>query len=178
MPLFFVYFWFFFFITYIHSFNHNTFIRRHSLKPLSISSSLVCSVGKASLWCRAENWTRACLTANRRAANWATPHHAEPRRTILSHAAPYWATLHHNWATPHHNWATPHHNWATPHHMVRCLHCYTLWNDWKLLIFHRTEFLCRRANMCKFHNNGVKRTSTVENINIFCSIILSVVRYV
>ncbi len=39
----FVYIWF---ITYIHSFNHNTFIRRHSLKPLSISSSLVCSVGK------------------------------------------------------------------------------------------------------------------------------------
>ncbi len=43
------------FITYIHSFNHNTFIRRHSLKPLSISSSLVCSVGKTSLWCRAGN---------------------------------------------------------------------------------------------------------------------------
>jgi hypothetical protein len=40
------------FITYIHSFNHNTFIRRHSLKLLSISSSLVCSVGK--LPCGAE----------------------------------------------------------------------------------------------------------------------------
>ncbi len=104
-----------FFITYINSFDHNTFIRRHSLKPLSISSSLMCSVGKTSLWCRAENRTRACLTASRRAANWATPHHlshaapcwatphhTEPRRTILSHAAPYWATPHHNWATPHH----------------------------------------------------------------------------
>ncbi len=54
---------FWFFITYIHSFNHNTFIRRHSLKPLSISSSLVCSVGITSLWGRAENRTRACLTA-------------------------------------------------------------------------------------------------------------------
>ncbi len=63
------------FITFIHSLNHNTFIRRHSLKLLSISSSLVCSVGKTSLWCRAENRTRACLTASRRAANWATPHH-------------------------------------------------------------------------------------------------------
>jgi hypothetical protein len=38
-----------FYITFIHSFNHNTFIRLHSLKPLSISSSLVCSVGKTSL---------------------------------------------------------------------------------------------------------------------------------
>ncbi len=72
----------------IPSFNHNPFIRRHSLKPLSISSSLVCSVGKTSLWCRAENWTRACLTASRRTAKWAAPHHSEPRRTILSHAAP------------------------------------------------------------------------------------------
>ncbi len=66
---------FWFFITYIHSFNHNTFIHRHSLKPLSISSSLVCSVGETSLWGRAENRTRACLTASRRAANWATPPH-------------------------------------------------------------------------------------------------------
>ncbi len=41
------------FITYIHSFNHNTFIRLHSLKPLSTSSSLVCSVGKTNLWRRA-----------------------------------------------------------------------------------------------------------------------------
>ncbi len=72
----------YFFITYKHSFNHNTFIRLHSLKPLSISSSLVCSVGKTSLWCRAENRTRACLRASQHAANWATPHHNEPRRTI------------------------------------------------------------------------------------------------
>jgi hypothetical protein len=85
MPLF---LFIFDFITYIHSFNHNTFIRSHSLKPLSISSSLVCSVGKTSLWCMAENRTRACLTASRLAANWATPHHNEPCRTILSHAAP------------------------------------------------------------------------------------------
>ncbi len=88
---------FIFFIKYIHSFNHNTFIRRHSLKPLSVSSSLVCSVGKTSLWCRAENRTRACLTASRRAANWTTPHHK------LNHAAPL------NWTTPHHDWTTPHH---------------------------------------------------------------------
>jgi hypothetical protein len=89
---------FWFFITYIHSFNHNTFIRRHSLKPLSISSSPVCSVGETSLWGRAENRTRDCLTASRRAANWATPPHlTEPRRPIqLSHAAPYWATPPHS----------------------------------------------------------------------------------
>ncbi len=31
--------------------------------------------GKTSLWCRAENRTRACLPASRRATNWATPHH-------------------------------------------------------------------------------------------------------
>ncbi len=67
------------FITYIHSFiqshSYNTFIHRHSLRPLSISPLLVRSVGNTSLWCWAENWTRACLTASRRATNWATTHH-------------------------------------------------------------------------------------------------------
>ncbi len=58
-----------------HSHSYNTFIHRHLLRPLSISSSLVCSVGNISLRCRAENRTRACLTASRRATNWATPHH-------------------------------------------------------------------------------------------------------
>jgi hypothetical protein len=42
--------YFSYFITYIHSFiqshSYNKFIHRHSLRPLSISSSLVCSVGK------------------------------------------------------------------------------------------------------------------------------------
>ncbi len=54
---------------------YNTFIRRHLPRSLSISSSLVCSVGKTSLWCRAKNRTQACLTSSRRATNWATPHH-------------------------------------------------------------------------------------------------------
>ncbi len=39
----------------------------HSPASLLISSSLVSSLGKTSLWCRAENRTRACLTASRRA---------------------------------------------------------------------------------------------------------------
>ncbi len=77
---------FHFFITYIHTFiqshSYNTFIHRHSLEPLSISSSLESSVGRPSLWCRAENQTRACLTGSQHATNWATPHHK------LSHAAP------------------------------------------------------------------------------------------
>jgi hypothetical protein len=38
--------------TYIHSI---TFIRHHSPGLLSISVSLVSSVGKTSLWCQAEN---------------------------------------------------------------------------------------------------------------------------
>ncbi len=83
MPLFLFIFHIFYNIhTFIQSHSHNTFIRRHSLGPLSISSSLESSVGRPSLWCRAENRTRACLTASRRATNWATPHHV--------------------WATPHH----------------------------------------------------------------------------
>jgi hypothetical protein len=63
---------FHFFITYIHSFSHSytTFIRRHSPGPLSISSSLESSVGRPSLWCRAENRTPACLTASRRCNIW------------------------------------------------------------------------------------------------------------
>ncbi len=63
-----------YFLTYMHSFNHSTFICRHSLKPLSISSSLVCSVGKTSLWCRAKkNQTQACHTASRRELSHAAP---------------------------------------------------------------------------------------------------------
>jgi hypothetical protein len=62
--------------TFIQSHSYNTFIHRHSLRPLSISSLLVCSVEYTSLWCRAEVRTRACLTASRRAIP------TEPRRTI------------------------------------------------------------------------------------------------
>ncbi len=84
--------------TFIQSHSYNTFIHRHSLGPLSISSSLESSVGRPSLWCRAENRTRACLTRyllSHATPYWATQHHTEPRRTILSHATPYWATPHH-----------------------------------------------------------------------------------
>ncbi len=84
----FVYFSYFYDIhTFIQSHSYNTFIHRHSLRPVSISSSLVCSVGKTSLWCRTENRTRACLTARRRATNWATPHHywATPHQITLLH---------------------------------------------------------------------------------------------
>jgi hypothetical protein len=65
MPLF-LFIFHIFIHTYIHSITiHSSASIRWSL--LSISSSLVCSVGKTSLWCRAENRTRACLTASRRA---------------------------------------------------------------------------------------------------------------
>ncbi len=56
-----------------------TFIHLQSPRPLSISSLHLCSVGKTSLWCRAENRTRACLPASRRATNWATPHLWNPQ---------------------------------------------------------------------------------------------------
>ncbi len=74
----FVYFSYFFMTYIIHTFVqshlYNTFIRRHSLGPLSISSSLESSVGRPSPWFRAENQTWACLTASRRDTNWAAPH--------------------------------------------------------------------------------------------------------
>jgi len=59
MPLFLFLFHIFFYNihtlhTFIQSHSYNTFIRRHSLGSLSISSSLESSVGKTSLWCRAE----------------------------------------------------------------------------------------------------------------------------
>ncbi len=89
MPLFLFIFIFYNIHTFIQPHSYNTFIHCHSLRPLSISSSLVCSVGKTSLWCRAENRTRTCLTASRRATNYATPHHyyatphhTMPRRTL------------------------------------------------------------------------------------------------
>jgi hypothetical protein len=77
--------YFSYFITYIHLFNHIhsihlSFAIRWGLSPFP--HCLYAQWGNTSLWCRAENRTRACLTASRRATNWATPHHTEPRRTI------------------------------------------------------------------------------------------------
>ncbi len=46
MPLFLFIFIFYNIHTFIQSHSYKTFIRRHSLRPLSISSSLVCSVGE------------------------------------------------------------------------------------------------------------------------------------
>jgi hypothetical protein len=51
--------YFSYFITCSHSFiqshSYNTFIHRHSLRPLSISSSLICSVGKHLVASRESN---------------------------------------------------------------------------------------------------------------------------
>ncbi len=68
----------------IQSHSYNSFIRRQSLRPLSISSSLVCSVGNTSLWCQAENQTQACLLVSRHATNWATRHHKQRRTFLIS----------------------------------------------------------------------------------------------
>ncbi len=77
---------FWYYVLYnIHS--YSKFIRHHSPRFLSISSSLVSSVGKTSLGCRAENRSRARLTASQRTTIWAMPHPSELRRTL--------------WATPH-----------------------------------------------------------------------------
>ncbi len=89
-------FFIFYNIQYRHSFNNIHTIHLSISICWGLSPSphrCISSVEKTLLWCRAENRTRACLTASRRATNWATPHH-------MSHAAP--------WNTPHHR-ATPHH---------------------------------------------------------------------
>ncbi len=64
-----------YFTTYIHSFNHNKFIRRHSLKPLSISSSLCKLIG--------ENLP----VVSSRESNSGLPY-SKPARCQRSHAAP------------------------------------------------------------------------------------------
>ncbi len=62
--------------TYIHSYNH---IHPSPFAEASLHFFIACLLsGGTSLWCRAENRTRACLTASQRATNWATPHHSEP----------------------------------------------------------------------------------------------------
>ncbi len=95
--------YFSYFMTYIHSFNHIHTIHIYPSPVAKVFLHLFIAgklSGKTSLWCRAENRTQACLTASRRATNWATrhhnlatPHHTEPHRTILSHAAPYLSTI-------------------------------------------------------------------------------------
>jgi hypothetical protein len=74
MPLFLFIFHIFYnistFISHLYAI-YNTFIHRHSLGPLFISSLLESSVGRPSLWCRAENRT-----------------YSKPTRYQLSHAAP------------------------------------------------------------------------------------------
>ncbi len=62
-------------------YNIHTFIQSQYIHPLpfveaSLHILIACVLsGGTSLWGRAENRTRACLTASRRAANWATPPH-------------------------------------------------------------------------------------------------------
>ncbi len=90
----FSYFWAY---TFIRSHSYNIFIRRHLPGPLSISSSPYKLSGK----------TLPVVPSQE--SNPGLPY-SKPTRYQLSHAAPYWATPHHNWATPHHNWATPHHS--------------------------------------------------------------------
>ncbi len=55
--------------------------------PLFVSSWLELGRGPP-LGCRAEIWTRACLTTSRRATIWATPHPPSHAAPCLSHAAP------------------------------------------------------------------------------------------
>ncbi len=68
--------WYIILHTFIPSHSYSTFISGHSPRFLSISSSLVSSVGKTFLGCRAENRTRTCLTTR-------------PAHYQLSYAAPY-----------------------------------------------------------------------------------------
>ncbi len=66
-------FWYYILHTFNPSHSNSKFIHRLSPKFLSISS----------LGCRAENLTRACLTASQRTINWATPQPlTELRRTL------------------------------------------------------------------------------------------------
>ncbi len=87
----------------IHSYNTITLrssftIRRGPSSWILIASSL--SKG-ASMGCRAEIRTRACLTASRRTTNWAAPHPNWAAPHPLSCAASYWAAPHPEWAAPH-----------------------------------------------------------------------------
>jgi len=67
-------------LTYIHNSIHTS---PFAEARLLVWSSDFCSGRGASMGCRAEIWTRACLTV----------HHADELYT--------------NWAAPHPNWATP-----------------------------------------------------------------------
>ncbi len=75
-------FWYYILHTFIPSHSYNTFIRRHSPRLLPISSSLVSSVGKTSLGCRAATprptELRRTLTELRRTLT-------DLRRTLLSY---------------------------------------------------------------------------------------------
>jgi hypothetical protein len=75
--------YFLYFMIYIHSFNHIHTIHLSVAIRRGISPYLHrwLAQWETSLWCRAEDRTRACLTASRCSANLATPHH-EQRRTI------------------------------------------------------------------------------------------------
>ncbi len=63
-------------LTYIHTITFIQDIYPSPFAEASLHFFIACLLsGGTSLWCRAENQTRACLTASRRATNWATPHH-------------------------------------------------------------------------------------------------------
>ncbi len=73
--------------TFIQSHSYNTFIRRHSLRPLSISSSLVRAHRETTPRIElgpALQQAVALLTEPRRNIDWATRTITEPRRTPLN----------------------------------------------------------------------------------------------
>ncbi len=87
-------------VSYIHNHIHtvHSFIHLHSPRPLSFVAIACCWERKTSLGCRAGIWIRACYTKSIQQAS-ALP--TEPRCTLLSQAAPFWAMLHSDWATLH-----------------------------------------------------------------------------
>ncbi len=108
MPLF-LFFFLHIFITYIHSFiqshSYNTFIHSHSLRPLSISSSLLCSVGKH------------LPVVPSRESNSGLPY-SKLTRYQLSHATPYeetWSRSFPSWTRGPKKWhvSDGNHTWAS-----------------------------------------------------------------
>ncbi len=93
MPLF-LFIFFIFFITYIHSYNH---IYPSPFAGASLHLPIACQLSGRNL-----------PVVPSRESNSGLPHSMPTRYPT-------------NWATPHHNWATPHHDWATPHHFFSFL---------------------------------------------------------
>ncbi len=147
----------------IHSYNTITLRSSFTIRrgPFLESSSRLCSARGASMGCRAEIRTRACLTASRRTTNWAAPHPPTELRRILPTELRRILTELRRILTELRRilyWAAPHPNWAAPHHYMALCVCWLM-----LLEVDFWNYFIRHCFICCPTDSSVSEDAEIES---------------